>query len=82
MSRIQISRQAMAILSLISGNAMGGFSTDVYCKLTDAHQYLNFRSCHPPHVRRGFHVDKAYQLKNICCRDEVLKKRQGDQKSF
>ena len=31
----------------------GGFHTEVYSKPTDAHQYLNFKSCHPPHVKRA-----------------------------
>lgn len=28
-------------------------STDVYCKTTDTHQYLIFKSCHPTHTKRN-----------------------------
>ena len=27
--------------------------TDVYCKETDTHQYLDYRSCHRKHVKMG-----------------------------
>ena len=27
--------------------------TDVYCKETDTYQYLDYRSCHPKHVKMG-----------------------------
>ena len=35
--------------------------TDLYCKITDTHQYLNFRSCHPSHTKRNipFNLSKT-----------------------
>ena len=29
----------------------GAFQTDMFSKPTDAHQYLNFKSCHAPHIK-------------------------------
>ena len=53
---------------------MGEFSTDVYCKPTDAHQYLNFGSCHPSHVKRGIPYGQGLRLKRICGSEEVLER--------
>ena len=57
-------------------------STDVYCKPTDVHQYLNFGSCHPPHVKRGTHYGQGLRLKRICSSEEVLERRLSDLKGF
>ena len=34
-------------------------STDVYCKETDTHQYLEYKSCHPKHVKMGIPYGQA-----------------------
>ena len=48
-----ISYHRISFLDVSVGLDNGFFCTDVYSKPTDAHQYLNFKSCHPPHVRPG-----------------------------
>ena len=40
--------------------------TDAYCKKTDTHQYLDYRSCHPKHVKMGIPYGQALRLKCIC----------------
>ena len=50
-------------------------STDVYSKQTDTQQYLDSRSCHPTHVKRGIHYDQALRMRRICDSDEVFKER-------
>jgi hypothetical protein len=47
----------------------------VYSKPTDAHQNLNFKSCHPPHVKRGIPYGQALRLKRICHSDKVFESR-------
>ena len=61
---------------------MGEFSTDVYSRLTDAHQYLNFGSCHLLHVKRGIPYGQGLQLKRICSSEEAFERRLGDLKGF
>ena len=46
--------------------------TDVYCKETDTHQYLDYRSCHPKHVKMGIPYGQALRLRRICELDEVF----------
>jgi hypothetical protein len=53
-----ISYHRISFLDVSVGLDNGVFSTDVYSKPTDAHQYLNFKSCHPPHVKRGILMDR------------------------
>ena len=37
----------------------GGISTDVFSKSTDTHQYLDYRSCHPKHVKQAIPYGQA-----------------------
>ena len=54
----------------------GKFSTDVHHKLTDTHQYLNFKSCHPQHVKKAIPYSHALRLKRICDSEDVYKTRE------
>ena len=63
-------------------DVMGEFGTDGYSKLTDAQQYLNFGSCHPPHVKRGIPYGQGLRLKRICSPEEVFERRLSDLKGF
>ena len=40
--------------------------TDLYTKLTDTHQYLHHRSCHPFHCRKSIAFSQALKLQRIC----------------
>ena len=40
--------------------------TDVFSKPTDTHQYLEYGSCHPKHVKRAIPYGQALRLKRIC----------------
>ena len=58
------------------------FSTDVYHKPTDTHQYLNFKSCHPQHVKKAIPYSQALRLKRICDSEDVYKRREKELKGF
>ena len=60
----------------------GLLHTDVYSKPTDAHQYLNYKSCHSPHVKRGIPYEQALRFKRICDSDEVFERRLDDLRGF
>ena len=40
--------------------------TDLYCKSTDAHQYLQKSSCHPWHVKKAILYGQALRIRKIC----------------
>ena len=46
----EIGNEKISFLDVMINVNGGRFSTDVYHKPTDTHQYLNFKSCHPQHV--------------------------------
>ena len=60
----------------------GAFQTDVFSKPTDAHQYLNFKSCHAPHIKKGIPYSQALRLKRICSDENNLKKRLQELKGY
>ena len=44
--------------------------TDIHSKSTDLHNYLHFKSCHPPHMTKNLPYSQFLQLKCICNREE------------
>ena len=56
--------------------------TDVYSKPTDTHQYLklDYKSCHPEHVKKGIPYGQALRRRWICDSDEVFKERLNEMK--
>ena len=60
----------------------GLFHTDVYSKPTDAHLYLNYKSCHTPHVKRGIPYGQALRFKRICDSNEGFERRLDDLRGF
>lgn len=51
------------------------FRTRISSKRTDTHQYLNHKSCHPSHVKRGIPYGQALRLRQICETDKLFDKR-------
>ena len=77
----EIAYDRVAFLDVTEAFTMVEFSTDVYCKPADAHQYLNFWLCHPLHVKRGIRpCGQGLRIKRICSSDEVFEMRLGDLK--
>ena len=60
----------------------GCFTTDIYSKPTDTHRYLNYKSCHPPHVKRAIPYSQALRLRRICYSDELFNKGGKELKGF
>ena len=55
----------------------GGISTDVFSKPTDTHQYLDYRSCHPKHVKQAIPYGQALRLRRICSSERKFDQRIG-----
>ena len=47
-------------------NSDGSLYTDLYCKPTDAHNYLAFDSAHPEHVKRSLPYSQLLRVRRIC----------------
>ena len=50
--------------------------------LNNIHQYLNYKSCHPPHVKKAITYSQALRLKRICNSKEVYEFRVHKLKRF
>ena len=48
----------------------GAISTTLYTKPTDAHNYINYYSCHPRSCRRGIPYGQFLRLRRICSNEE------------
>ena len=50
----------------------GALQTDLYCKLTDTHQFLDFRSCHRFVYKKSIPYEQAIQMKIICSNEKKI----------
>ena len=78
----EIGLQEIAFLDVWITKVNGAFQTDVYSKSTDGQQYLNFKSGHPPHVKRAIPYSQGLRLKRVCNSENAFEKRLGELKSF
>ena len=69
-----MSKEKISYLDVMVSLEDGKLSTDVYHKPPDANQYLKFRSCHPPHVKKGIPYGQALRLKRICDSEDKFEK--------
>ena len=56
--------------------------TDLFCKITDTHQYLHFNSCHPRHTKISIPYAQARRLCTIIDDKNVLDARLKEMKTF
>lgn len=61
---------------------MSCITTDLYCKPTDTHQYLDFRSCHPSHTKRNIPFNLARRICTIITDKTLRSKRLEELKIF
>ena len=40
--------------------------TDLYCKPTDCHQFLDFNSAHPIHIKKSIVFSQGLRCKRLC----------------
>ena len=78
----EIGLREIAFLDVWITKVNCAFHTEVYSKPTDAHQYLNFKSCHPPHVKRAIPYSQGLRLRRICNSDNVFEEKLGELKGF
>ena len=48
----------------------GSLWTDLYCKPTDSHSYLHFKSAHLPHCKKSLPYSQLLRLKWICSEEK------------
>jgi peptide-methionine (R)-S-oxide reductase len=53
----------------------GTITTDLFVKPTDTHQYLQWTSCHPNHIKKSIPYSQALRILRICSDLETAKTR-------
>ena len=69
------SKEKLSYLDVLVSIKDNRTSSDVYCKPTDIHQYLDSKWCHPSHVKKGIPYGQALRVRRICNSDEIFDKR-------
>ena len=60
----------------------GKLYTDLYCKPTDAHNYLPAQSYHPSHCNKSLPYSQILRLKRICTNKDDFAKHTSDMKGY
>ena len=50
------------------------FETDLYCKPTDCHQFLEFNSAHPIHNKKSIVCSQGLRIKRLCSKKDTFEK--------
>ena len=71
---IEKSERQLSFLDILLIKDGTRLNTDIYFKVTDTKQYLNFYSCHPRHTKKSIPYNLARRICTIMS-DEKLKDR-------
>ena len=69
------SRDSVSYLDVLVSRKGRALETDLYCKSTDTHQYLQRSSCHPWHVKKAIPYGQALRIRRICSDEKKFRKR-------
>ena len=74
----EFSKKTVNFLDVKVSLKNGYFSTDLYVKPTDTHQFLHPSSCHPFHCKKAIPFSQALRLNRICSEDKDFENRCED----
>ena len=60
------SKKSVNFLDLTDGLIDQHPETDLYCKPTDCHQFLDFNSAHPIHIKKSIVKCQGLRIKRLC----------------
>ena len=58
------------------------FTTDLYCKPTDCHQFLDYGSAHPIHNKRSIVYSQCLRIKRLCSSENKCSERLEELRSW
>ena len=68
-------RNSVSFLDVLVSRNGHVLETDLFCKPTDTHQYLQRSSCHPWHIEKAIPYGQALRLRRICSDEDVFRTR-------
>ena len=75
---MEFSKEQINFLDVNISQKEGALQTDLYCKSTDTHQLLHFRSCHLYVYKKSVSYGQAIRMKRTCSNEEKLSSRLED----
>ena len=78
--KFESSNEKISFLDISVINDMNTIKTDIFYKVTDTHQYLHFKSCHPRHCKINVPYNLARRICTIVSDVDIRKKRLSELK--
>ena len=75
MFTFESSRNSASFLDVLVSRNGGVLETDLFCKPTDTHQYLQRRFCQPWHNKKAIPYGQALRLRRICSDEDKFRTR-------
>ena len=72
------SKEQINFLDVNISQKEGNLQTELYCKSTDTHRFLHFRSCCPYVYKTSMPYGQAIRMKRICSNEEKLSSQLED----
>ncbi|XP_078583735.1 uncharacterized protein LOC144866254 [Branchiostoma floridae x Branchiostoma japonicum] len=79
---VETSTTSINFLDVTINVSEGVFTTDLYTKPTDKHQYLLRNSSHPTHCKRGIPFGQFLRVRRICSDEPKYRERAQQLKGF
>ena len=79
---MEFSSEKLPFLDILICKENTEIHTDIYYKGTDSHQYLDFFSCHPRHVKQNIPYALARRICTIVTKDDIRNIRLGELETF
>ena len=81
-SPVQYSTETLDFLDVTVTKIGNRLKTDLFTKVTDTHQFLEFSSCHPYHTKRSIPYSQTLRLRRICSEDRDFLQRVKELKGY
>ena len=65
----EFSRESVTFLDVVVRLAEGHFITDLFCKPTDCHQFIELKSAHPIHIKRSIVYSQVLRITRLCTKE-------------
>ena len=79
---IEKSKDKLPFLDILLCKGEENLHTAIFYKETDAHQYLDFRSCHPKHTKQNIPFSLARRICAIVSKPDTRERRLTELKEF
>ena len=77
----EMSKNSVNFLDLVVSVEGNELVTNLYCKPTDCHQFLEYSSAHPIHIKRSIVYSQGLRIKRLCTKESDFQKHAREMKN-